>query len=177
MSDLLPGFPYSEAETVAFLQRDVPTLLARLDPNQAPIWGQMTAQHMVEHLAGAVRLSMGRYGLPVPPPSPRLAHMQAYLQENAPFTISASNPATARPLGPLQLPSLTAAVTAALLNLDEFFAQYAQQPASMAVHRAFGNLNYQQWLVFHFKHFHHHLRQFGLIPTPLLPRSVGAHQL
>lgn len=65
----MSDFPYSEAETVAFLQRDVPSLLARLDPAQVPVWGQMTAQHMVEHLTGALRLSMGRYGLPAPPPA------------------------------------------------------------------------------------------------------------
>ncbi|MGI4870865.1 MAG: DUF1569 domain-containing protein [Janthinobacterium lividum] len=173
MPDPAVDFPYSEAEIGAFLQHDVPTLLAHLEPTQTPVWGQMTAQHMVEHLAGALRLSTGRYGLPIPPPSPALDQMQAYLQNDFPFIVSASNPATARKPGPLQLQSLAAAVTAVRLGLNEFFEHYARQPAATAVHPAFGNLNYHQWQVFHFKHFHHHLRQFGLLPDSLLPRPVS----
>ncbi|GAB3879169.1 hypothetical protein GCM10028824_42180 [Hymenobacter segetis] len=172
----MSDFPYSEAEIIDFLQRDVPRLLVHLGPIQVPNWGQMTAQHMVEHLTGAVRLSMGRYGLPAPPPSPALDEVQAYLQADAPFNISTPNPATARKLGPVHQPSLAAAISLLLLTLDEFFDHYAQQPAATAVHPAFGNLNFRQWQVFHFKHFHHHLRQFGLIPTSLLPRPLGARQ-
>lgn len=154
----MPNFPYSEAEITGFLRRQVPALLAHLDPAQAPAWGQMSAQHMVEHLAGAVRLSMGRYSLPTPPAGPALHRMQAHLLADAPFPPGVRNPAMA------------AASAALLVALDEFFDHYARQPTATAVHPLFGALDFPKWRLFHFKHFNHHLVQFGLLPTSLLPR-------
>ncbi|MDQ2771789.1 MAG: DUF1569 domain-containing protein [Bacteroidota bacterium] len=166
-------FPYAEDETTSFLRVEVPALLARLDPGQMPAWGQLTPQHMVEHLTGAVRLSMGRYGLPAPPASPALDQMQAHLLADAPFPPGVRNPLMAVTPGPLRLPSLMAAATELLVTLDEFFDHYARQPTATAVHPMFGTLGQWQWQVFHFKHFCHHFFQFELLPASLLPRPVG----
>ena len=164
-------FAYSVPEINRFLCHEVPALLARLAPDQAPAWGQMTPQHMTEHLAGALRLSMGRFDHPAPPAGPALDRMQAFLQADAPFRPGVRNPTMPATPGPLRLPSLAAAVAALLLELDEFFAHYARQPAATAVHPMFGTLDFEQWRVFHFKHFSHHLLQFGLLPASLLPRA------
>ncbi|NVO31837.1 DUF1569 domain-containing protein [Hymenobacter lapidiphilus] len=166
-------FPYTEDETTRFLRREVPALLAGLASAQVPTWGQLTPQHMVEHLAGAMRLSMGRYNLPAPPASPALDLMQTRLQANAPFPPGVRNPRMAATPGPLRHASLTAATTELLLTIDEFFDHYARQPAATAVHPMFGPLDFGQWRVFHFKHFSHHFFQFGLLPTNLLPRPAG----
>ena len=167
----MPFTAYTEAEIAHFLRYDVPALLTRLDPTQAPAWGQMTPQHMTEHLAGAVRLSMGRYNHPAPPAGPALDRMQAYLLADAPFPPGVRNPMLPATPGPLRLPSLAAAGAVLLLELDEFFAHYARQPAATAAHPMFGTLDFKQWRVFHFKHFSHHLLQFGLLPASLFPRA------
>ncbi len=166
-------FAYSPLEITDFLRREVPALLTGLAPAQVPAWGQLTPQHMLEHLTGAVRLSMGRYGLPAPPASPALDLMQARLQANAPFPPNIRNPMMAPTPGPLRHSSLAVAATELLLTLDEFFDQYARQPAT-AVHPMFGSLDFAQWRVFHFKHFSHHFLQFGLLPASLLPRPLDA---
>lgn len=163
---------YSEAEITDFLRQQVPALLASLDPAQVPAWGQLTPQHMVEHLTGALRLSMGRYDLPAPPPSLALNQAAAFLRTDVPFARHIRNPMMPPTPGPLRLPSLTAAVAGLLLTLDEFFDHYARQPAATAVHPMFGTLVFAQWQAFHFKHFHHHLLQFGLLPASLLPRAA-----
>lgn len=155
------------------MRREVPTLLACLDPSQVPAWGQFTPQHMLEHLAGAVRLSMGHYALPAPPVGPALDLMQARLQANVPFTPNIRNPMMAPTPGPLRQPSLAVAATELLLTLDDFFDHYARQPAATAVHPMFGTLGFAQWQVFHFKHFGHHLLQFRLLTESLFPRPIN----
>jgi hypothetical protein len=84
---------YTEAETTDFLRRQVPVLLARLEADQLPAWGLMSAQHMVEHLTGAVRLSMRHYPMPPPAPSAALEHLRASLDTDAPFFRNRLNPA------------------------------------------------------------------------------------
>jgi len=168
----MDAFPYAEAEIARFLRADVPGCLARLTPAQVPAWGQLTPQHMLEHLAGALRLSIGRYGLPAPPASPALDRMQAHLLANAPFPPGVRNPTMRPEPAPLRLPSLAAAAEVRL-GLDEFFAHYTRQPAATAVHPMFGTLGFARWQVFHFKHFSHHFFQFGLLPASLLPRPAG----
>lgn len=163
-------FPYTEDETTRFLRREVPALLVHLSSAQVPAWGLMTPQHMLEHLTGAGRLSMGRYGLPAPPASPALDLMHARLQANAPFPPNVRNPTMAATPGPLRHPSLAVAATELLLTLDEFFDHYSQQPTATAVHPMFGTLDFALWRVFHFKHFSHHFFQFGLLPANLLPQ-------
>ena len=162
----MPAFAHTEAEISAFLRRDVPRLLAHLDPAQPPVWGQMTAQHMVEHLVGALRLSLGQYGLPAPPAGPAIDRMQAFLASAAPFPTNIRNPRMPAVPGPLRLATLPAANTALLLLLDDFFSHYAHQPTATAAHPMFGPLDFGQWQRFHFKHFTHHLTQFGLLPAP-----------
>lgn len=169
----MPAFPYSETEITDFLRREVPALLASLDPGQMPAWGQMTPQHMLEHLAGAVRLSMGCYALPAPPAGPALDLMQTRLQANTPFPPNIRNPMMAPTPGPLRQPSPAVAATDMLRTLDGFFDHYTRQPAATAVHPMFGTLGFARWQVFHFKHFSHHFFQFGLLPASLLPRPAG----
>lgn len=163
-------FPYSEDEMTDFLRQQVPVLLARLDPAQAPVWGLMSAQHMVEHLAGAARLSAGHYQLPAPEPGAQFDPTHARLLADAPFSRHIRNPLLPALPRPLRLPSLAAAAAELLLTMDGFFTYHAQHPAAAPVHPLFGPLSFAEWRVFHFKHFGHHFLQFGLLAQSLLPR-------
>jgi len=40
---------------------------------------------------------------------------------------------------------------------------YSQDQKKTALHPYYGNLNYEQWLLLHSKHFTHHFSQFGLM--------------
>lgn len=162
---------YSEAEITDFLRHRVPVLLARLAPDQAPAWGLMTAQHMLEHLIGSLRLSVGRYDFAPPVPSPGLDQAWAWLASDRPLSREVRNHALPPTPPPLRLPSLAAAAAELLLSLDEFFAHFAHHPTAAPVHMLLGSLTFEQWRLFHFKHFGHHFLQFGLLPRSLLPRS------
>ena len=169
----MSSFAYLEEEAVGFLRTEIPVLLARLDPDQAPAWGLMTPQHMVEHLMGAVLLSVGHYRLPVPEPPTYFEVARVRLLSDAPFTPNTHNPRLPLAPGPLRLPSLAVASAALLLELDGFFQHFEQQPAATPVHPLFGPLSFAEWRIFHFKHFGHHFLQFGLLPQSLLPRPIA----
>jgi len=44
------------------------------------------------------------------------------------------------------------------------FDDYYSAPGATAVHPGFGVMNYEEWLIWHNKHFTYHCRQFGLLP-------------
>lgn len=166
----MSSLTYCEEEITSFLRTEMPVLLARLDPNQAPAWGLMTPQHMVEHLMGAVLLSVGHYHLPVSESPTYFDAARVRLMSDAPFSPNTRNPRMPSTPGPLRLPSLAVAAATLLLEVDGFFNHFGQHPAAVPVHPLFGPLSFAEWRVFHFKHFGHHFLQFGLLAQSLLPR-------
>jgi hypothetical protein len=157
------AFPYSEAEVIAFLQRRAPELLLHLPPVQRPFWGQMNAPQMLAHLTEWVGRSAGHNSMPA-----------AYFEPSLYWLLSAAPlahyPRRLPPPEPVVHQSALAPAVAALRQaLDDFFAYHARHPTATPAHPAFGPLTFGQWLVMHFKHFNHHLLQFGLLPDSLLP--------
>ena len=45
-------------------------------------------------------------------------------------------------------------------SFNEFFCK---NEALITQHPVFGELNYEEWVLLHYKHVKHHLRQFGLL--------------
>jgi hypothetical protein len=59
--------------------------------------------------------------------------------------------------------SLPEALEAFKSCMARFFAQSDEEMRELRVHPVFGPLNHEEWERSHFKHFFHHLLQFGLI--------------
>lgn len=168
------AFPYSEAEVVDFLLQGAPELLARLPPTRRPYWGQLTAPQLVAHLAEWMGRSAGRNAVPMLLPAAYFEPIRRWLLSAAPL---ASYPPLPAPPAPQALDAtLTPAVAALRQALDDFFDYHARHPDARHAHPAFGPLTFEQWLIMHFKHFNHHLLQFGLLPESLLPHR-RAHLL
>jgi hypothetical protein len=164
----MQAFPYSEAEVIRFLRQQAPELLAHLAPTQRPFWGRLTAPLMVAHLTEWVGRSAGRDPLPLSMPAAYFEHARYWLLSAAPLAHYPELPRLPAPLGPNA--ALASAVAEFQQALDDFFDYYARHPAATHAHPAFGPLTFGQWLVMHFKHFNHHLMQFGLLPESLLPQ-------
>lgn len=163
----MQAFPYSETEVIDFLRQQAPALLARLTPNQLPYWGQLTPPLMVAHLAEWVGRSAGRDSLSVTRPAADFEPVRQWLLSAAPLKDYPQRPMLPTALAPEA--GLAPAVAELRQALDDFFTYHAQHPAAMHAHPAFGPLTAGQWLVMHFKHFNHHMVQFGLLPDSLLP--------
>lgn len=135
-------------------------LFLRLQPNATPVWGKMTAQQMVEHMIEQVRYSYEKltFVFDVPEDEARQAKQEWI------YTDAQIGPNLV--LGPLpaanEYPDLHTAIEQLMLELEDF-DRYFKPAGTVVNHGAFGPMDYNEWLIWHSKHFAHHLRQFGVV--------------
>jgi hypothetical protein len=136
--------------------------LSKLSPTSNAIWGSMSAQRMIEHLADALYMSIGIGDFQLEITEERIERMQAWLQTDKPMAkevkVSFATPST--PLRNNELETAIDEFTDAFLMFLEY---YEENPAQTQLHPFYGNLNFDQWKRLHTKHFAHHFEQFGLI--------------
>ncbi|MFM8596494.1 MAG: DUF1569 domain-containing protein [Flavobacteriales bacterium] len=136
--------------------------LSTLNANTKPIWGSMSAQRMVEHLADALNMSTGHGDFQLEIAADRIERMQAWLDTDKPMAkdiqVSFATPST--PLRNDELETAIDEFTDAYLSFLEYFET---NPTQTNIHPFYGNLNFSQWQRLHTKHFAHHFEQFGLI--------------
>lgn len=137
--------------------------LSRLTADSQPLWGGMTAQHMVEHLTGALKLSNGAITIEQHTEEKKIPAMRAFLMSDRPMPRNFRSPAAGDGLPRLKHPDLEKAVAALTMALARFHQYHENYPGIKPVNPVFGPLSYEEWIQFHQKHFQHHLTQFGLI--------------
>jgi hypothetical protein len=142
----------------------VKNILASLAPDAAPLWGRMSPQHVVEHLASAVKISTGKREVKL-----YLTEQEAnaiksnIVHSDAPLTQGIKSPLLGDEPPPLVHDDMDAAVTELLHELDLFATMHRAEPSKRYIHPRMGELNLDEWLIVHNKHFAHHFRQYGLI--------------
>jgi hypothetical protein len=136
------------------------TLLLKLNTGTKPLWGKMAAQQMVEHLIENVQYANGT----LIPTCDRPADV-AYQAKLASIYTDLQIPRNLI-LGTLpdeySYADLQTAIDQLMTDL-EIFDQYFQVPGTTAIHGGFGPMHYNEWVIWHSKHFTHHFKQFGLI--------------
>ncbi|MCS7073026.1 MAG: DUF1569 domain-containing protein [Bacteroidia bacterium] len=147
-----------------FLKQEVPSLLGKLTSETRALWGQMSAQHMVEHLGLVISLSNGKLAIPCQRSAEKIAISQAFLMSEQPFPKEFRAPMLPPEPLPLVYPDLSTAIEGLQTELSRFWQAFSTQPYPQYVHPVFGNLTFEQWKQFHCKHFIHHFSQFGLLP-------------
>jgi hypothetical protein len=138
-------------------------LLNKLDPHQKPLWGKMTPQHMVEHLIFALQMSNGKLKLECFNPPKKIPSLKRFLMSNRPMPKLFVNPFISEELHPLECSSLEEAIGKLKKEIDDYVLFFENNPGAKLVNATFGELNKEEWDVFHQKHFTHHLSQFGLL--------------
>ena len=132
--------------------------LARLDPGRAPRWGTLTAPRMLVHLCDQMRMPFNDRPsghIPGVPRFPVLWYLFLYVLPWPRGTVR--GPAEAFRTEPGNWPDDVAMLKRLV---DEF--QGAPRGREWAVHPNWGRLSRRQWGVFCYRHFDHHLRQFGV---------------
>ena len=139
-------------------RRDLFERLGRLDPTSPPLWGRMSAPRMLAHLCDQMRMPFNDSPsgpLPGPPRVPILREAFLYYlpwpkgRVKGPPEAFVYEPGT----WPSDLQKLT--------QLVEQFVN-ADPRRSWALHPNWGRLSRSQWGVFCYRHFDHHLKQFGV---------------
>lgn len=127
-------------------------------------FGKMSAQHMIEHLLLTVKIS-----------SNKLPHVCAFREEKAnAFKQALIHSSAAMPQG-FRSPILTdeppqlvyADIQSALTELEQELAYFEDffktNPDIRTSNPSLGDLTYDEWVIFHNKHFTHHFKQFNLV--------------
>jgi hydroxymethylglutaryl-CoA reductase len=65
---------------------------------------------------------------------------------------------------PVRLANLDAAINELENEVRNFFAFFENEPGIRTQHPVFGDLNFEDWILLHYKHVSHHLKQFNLLP-------------
>lgn len=137
--------------------------LTILKSDTKPLFGKMTAQHMVEHLTITLKLSIGKIKYPTFTPSERaLIAKKNLLFTELEMGKGMTPPNDTGELYPLKFPDLEKAKEALLQAWDEYIAYYEKNGSASEIHPRFGQLNKDEWNRFHFKHIMHHFKQFGV---------------
>ena len=151
---------------MAFLLLDeinVDEAFAGLTPARLPAWGKMTARQMPEHLSFILKVSHAGYEVPVSTLPVKLEKVKKlFLFSDAPFKQNVQSPLIDNLPDP-EFAEITLAIEDLKKQIISFQAYYLQNPNAIHNHPIFGPLNYEEWNVFHGKHFMHHMKQFGLV--------------
>jgi len=139
---------------------ELQSMVAKLNPVAVPLWGKMTPQQMVEHLIDQVQYTNG-----TKIPTCDVSEEEAYQRKQKGLDLQYEIPRNIV-LGTLpetyQYENLEAAINQLMTEL-ELFDEYFKEPGKTELHGGFGPMNYQEWQIWHGKHFTHHFKQFGLI--------------
>ncbi len=138
-------------------------LLENLKPETPPIWGKMTAQHMLEHLVFSVRISNAKLKVNCFIPIERWTTMKKVLESNRPLPKNFINPIIGENLIPLEFKNIDESLSGLRKEFSDFIKYFTDNPGAVLVNPTFGELNFEEWKIFHHKHFTHHCLQFGLL--------------
>ena len=137
--------------------------LTKLEPDTKPLWGKMTAQHMVEHLILSVKMSCGKFDVECFSPEEKLPVLKKILMSDRPLPRNFVNPIIGENLLSLEYDSLDKSKVILKAEIKNYYDYFVKYPDAVFTNPTFGKLNKLEWDVFHNKHFTHHLSQFGLM--------------
>ena len=141
---------------------DTVKLLNQLQPDQKPLWGKMTPQHMVEHLYKAVQASINEINLNVFTEERKIPILKKLFLGERALPKEFMNPAIGPELLTLEFKDLNNAIIE-FENVQKRYEQFfINNPSVKTAHPIFGYLTKEEWDIFHQKHYKHHLAQFGL---------------
>jgi oxepin-CoA hydrolase/3-oxo-5,6-dehydrosuberyl-CoA semialdehyde dehydrogenase len=150
-----------------FITWDLSNILQTLEllqPESRPLWGNFSAQHMVEHLCGGLKMSMGKISFTMEASEEKSLRMKSFLFNDQPFAHNI-------PVGfvqqnePLTQEELALAIDEFIHEFLAFNEYYEANPTRQHTHPFFGSLNHEAWILLHRKHITHHFEQFGLLKT------------
>lgn len=143
---------------------DTISRLRMLTPDVIPRFGNMTPQQMVEHLVSTIKFTNGKQQVPQRTTKEEGDAFKAewiYTDMEFPMGIKTPMIADGPPVYVYQ--DIPAAVDALKTELTDLKTYFADNPEATPTHPRLGMLNYEEWLIFHDKHFTHHFKQFNLI--------------
>ncbi|MEO6232268.1 MAG: DUF1569 domain-containing protein [Ferruginibacter sp.] len=146
-----------------FISKDLVPLLRTLPEDAIKKWGKMNAQQMVEHISGFFRVSTNKLHFPLHTPVDQLPKFKAFLHSDKEFRENTKAPVLPEEPLPVQFANYKDAVNDLEKEVKDFLQQFENDPGLTTQHPVFGDLNFEEWVLLHYKHVVHHLKQYGLL--------------
>lgn len=137
-------------------------MLSMLTPGTLPKWGKMTAQHMVEHLILAFRMGNGKLKVDCINPTEKLLTLKRFLLSDRPLPKNFVNSLIGEDLPQLMFAHLQEAKENLKKEVDDYYSYFETNPEAKLMNATFGELNKDEWEIFHAKHLKHHFEQFEI---------------
>jgi hypothetical protein len=140
------------------LRSDILKRVDRVSSELVPLWGKMNAEQMLTHLIASAQMAVGELqtkSKKLPLRYPPLRQLVVYW-----LPWPKGSPTAPELLPPANCESVERSKSE-LARLLSAFAARASEP-KWPEHPAFGNLSRKGWGVLAWRHFDHHLRQFGV---------------
>lgn len=145
-------------------KKQIGELLQLLNDNSKPMFGNMNAQQMVEHLILSIRLSMGEFGDKLYLEESKAAAIKRMIiHTDRKLPIGFKVPALPETPVPCVYPDISISIQKLFDSISSFESYYQQNPNKTHVHPTMGPLNHMEWKIMHGKHLAHHFAQFGLV--------------
>jgi hydroxymethylglutaryl-CoA reductase len=153
-----------ETSFLSFPEINLAILTKDLNTNTKPIWGNMSAWQMIEHLTDAVMVSIGEFESPVFTEDDKVAKIKRmFIDSDSPFRKDFKSPIFRGDGIVFRNATFEDAIDELNSYVAKFVVYYEQNSNRINTHPVFGPLSKSDWERFHSKHFTHHFRQFGLI--------------
>lgn len=154
-----------DGQKLNFITKECMPLFKTLPAGVAGNWGKMNGQQVVEHVAAFFYVSTEKIKFDLVTPVEHLPKYKEFLLSDKEFRENTKAPVNV--IGEEPLPLRYSTMETALENLAESisgFQSYFKDDADKKImHPVFGELNFEEWVLLHYKHVTHHLRQFGLM--------------
>lgn len=139
--------------------------IKRLTPTTASKWGKMNPQQMVEHVSGFFKVSTRQVKFSLVTPEEHLAKFKLFLLSDKEFRENTKAPVSVLPDEPLPVTfsNLREAIKDLEKQIGLFVEKFSSGEIVSSQHPVFGDLNFEEWVLLHYKHVMHHAKQFGLM--------------
>jgi Protein of unknown function (DUF1569) len=153
------------AQKLSFIQSEFTPLVQQLAANATGKWGKMNAQQMVEHVTAFFKVSTGGLQFPIVTPAEHLPKYKEFLLSDKEFRENTKAPLEIlgeEPL-PLRHSGMNEATAGLQQSIDAFIDYFKADAVVPTSHPVFGTLNFEEWVLLHYKHVVHHAKQFGVL--------------
>jgi murein L,D-transpeptidase YafK len=152
-------------EKLAFITTTFPTLIKQANADTTAKWGKMNFQQMVEHVDDFFKVSSNKIILPFVSSPEHLIKLKEFLMSDKAFRENTKAPAQIVPEEPLPVRNadLQIAISKLEKQIEDFVAYFEANKNAVTTHPVFGELNFEEWILLHYKHVLHHSKQFSLV--------------
>jgi hypothetical protein len=148
---------------LSFIKNDFIPKIKTLTQEAVGKWGKMNAQQMVEHVSGFFKVSTKQLYFPLVTPEEQLPKFKAFLLSDKEFRENTKAPVLPEEPLPVVYSSLEDSIVELEKQINLFVEKFTSGEIVSSQHPVFGDLNFEEWVLLHYKHATHHARQFGLM--------------